>query len=103
MVEMMKERTEVQASRSASSATSSTTIPKTEAEVKQKLQNMESNFRTLERIKGLDAQINEVEVSHFIRYEYHVMKIRDTDTNRETHFIMHLSYLILQYRNKYVS
>lgn len=61
----MKERTEVQASRSASSSTSSTTIPKTETEVKQKLQEMENNFRILERIKGLDARIMEVEVRHY--------------------------------------
>ena len=66
MVDMMKERTEVQSSRSTSSSTSSTSIPKTETEVKQKLQEMENNFRVLERIKGLDARIMEVEVRrHF--------------------------------------
>ena len=64
MVEMMKERTDVQASRSAasSSTSTSTSIPKTETEVKQKLQDMENNFRILERLKGLDARIMEVEV-----------------------------------------
>jgi hypothetical protein len=61
MVDMMKERSDLSAKRTAAPSSSSS-IPKNDQEVKQRLQEMEANFRILESIKGLDARIMEVEV-----------------------------------------
>ena len=71
MVDMMKERTGAAAKRTSTASTSATTsIPKTDSEIKKKLQDMENNFRILETVKGLDARIAEVEVIRFIVHSF---------------------------------